>query len=74
MQDHIVLSPVDLRHRAGLYSIDEVAALFAIPVRRFRYLLESKRIVPPEARIGRRQRGYYTITQIDQIRRLIGEL
>ena len=64
----------DLRHRAGLFTIDETAALFAIPIRRFRYLLESNRIVPPETRIGRRQRGFYTINQIDQMRRLIGEL
>jgi DNA-binding transcriptional MerR regulator len=74
MANHILLSPTDLRHRAGLFSIEEVAALFSMPIRRFRYLLEAKRLVPPEARIGQRRRGYYTSAQIEQISRLIGEL
>jgi hypothetical protein len=69
-----MLSTADLRRRAGLFTIDEVATLFKIPVRRFRYLLESNRLDRPETRIGRRSRGYYTLNQIDQIRCLVGEL
>ena len=68
------LSTADLRHRAGLYTIDETAALFGIRTRRFRYLLESSRLAEPTTRIGRRHRSYYTINQIDQMRHLIGEL
>lgn len=74
MNNYTTLSTAELRHRAGLFTIDEVSALLGIPIRRFRYLLESSRIGEPTTRIGRRRRSYYTLRQIDQIRRLIGEL
>jgi hypothetical protein len=74
MNGHITLSTAELRHRAGLFSIDEVAEIFEIPVRRFRYLLESSRIWEPTTRIGRRRRGYYTTSEIGQMRTLIEKL
>jgi phage antirepressor YoqD-like protein len=65
------LSVADLRHRAGLMSIGEVAALLGFTERRFRYLLESARIFRPQTRIGTRRRAYYTASEIRKIRRLI---
>jgi DNA-binding transcriptional MerR regulator len=73
MDSHTTLSVsvIDLRRRAGLLNITEVADLLGIPVRRFNYFLESSRLFRPQVRIDRRRRGYYTAADIDQIRDLI---
>lgn len=68
---YTTLSTADLRHRAGLMNIGEVAALLGLSERRFRYLLESARIFRPQTRIGAQRRGYYTTSEIQKIRRLI---
>jgi DNA-binding transcriptional MerR regulator len=70
MSDY-TLSIIDLRHRAGLMNIGEAADLLGLTERRFRYLLESARIFRPQTRIGKRRRGYYTTSEIQEIRRLI---
>ena len=71
MDNYTTLSTVDLRHRAGLFNVGEVAHLLGLPDRRFRYLLESSRLWEPTTRIGRRRRGYYTTSEIGQMRSLI---
>jgi DNA-binding transcriptional MerR regulator len=55
-------------------NIGEAADLMGLPERRFRYLLESARVFRPQTRIGRRLRSYYTVDEIDQIRRLVKKL
>ena len=72
MESHTTLSVVDLRHRAGLLNIGEVAELMGLPKRRFRYLLESRRVFRPQVRLDRRRRGYYTADDLARIRDLIG--
>jgi DNA-binding transcriptional MerR regulator len=52
-------------------NIGEAATLLGLAERRFRYLLESARIFRPQTRIGKRRRGYYTTSEIQEIRRLI---
>jgi hypothetical protein len=74
MENYTVLSTTALRLRAGLRNIGEAADFVGLPQRRFRYLLESARIFRPQTRIGRRVRSYYTVDEIDRIRRLVGEL
>lgn len=74
MNGYITLSTAELRQRAGLFTIDEVAKLFRLPTRRFRYLLESARIWEPTTRIGRRKRSYYTVGEIGQMRALIDKV
>lgn len=66
-----MLSIVDLRRRAGLLNVVEVADLLGLPLRRFRYLLESARVFRPQTRIGRKARPYYTATEVENIRELI---
>lgn len=66
-----IISLADLRHQAGLWNIGEVAGVVGLPQRRFRYLLESNRIFRPQTRIGKQRRGYYTTSEIEEIRRLI---
>jgi hypothetical protein len=65
------LSIIDVRRRAGLLNIAEVAELIGLPERRFRYLLESERVFRPQTQIGKRRRGYYTASQVQAIRDLI---
>ena len=57
----------DLRYRAGLLNILEVAKLVGVPERRFRYLIESQCVFQPQTRIGRKRRAYYTTEEIEQI-------
>ena len=66
--DNHTLSVIDLRHRAGLLNVVEVADLLGLPLRRFRYLLESSRVFRPQTRIGRKARTYYTATEVEKIR------
>ena len=73
MDSNTTLSVIDLRHRAGLLNICEAADSLGLPERRFRYLLESRRLFRPQVRIDRRRRGYYTVEEISQIRDLIGK-
>jgi len=74
MENYTVLSTTALRLRAGLMNIGEAADLVGLPERRFRYLLESSRVFRPQTRIGRRLRSYYTVDEVDQIRRLVEKL
>ena len=67
------LSVVDLRRRAGLLNIGEVADLLGLPERKFRYLLESSRLFRPQVKIDRRRRGYYTTEDIAQLREACGQ-
>lgn len=71
MESGTTLSVIDLRHRAGLLNIGEVAELIGLPERRFRYLLESQRVFRPQVRLDRHRRGYYTADDIARIRDLI---
>lgn len=66
-----MLSFIELRRRAGFLNVVEVANLLGLPLRRFRYLLESAKVFRPQTRIGRKARPYYTAAEVQQIRQLI---
>jgi hypothetical protein len=66
--ENYTLSVVDLRRKAGLLNVVEAADLLGLPLRRFRYLLESSRVFRPQTRIGRKARPYYTTTEVEGIR------
>jgi DNA-binding transcriptional MerR regulator len=65
------ITKADLRYRAGLLNILEVAKLVGIPERRFRYLIECECVFQPQTRIGKRRRAYYTTEEIEQIQGLL---
>jgi len=65
------ITKADLRHKAGLLNIIEVAGFVGIPERRFRYLIESQCVFQPQTRIGKRRRAYYTTEEIEQIQGLL---
>jgi DNA-binding transcriptional MerR regulator len=64
----------ELRHRAGLWTIGEVADILGIQARRFRYFIEAKRIFGPKMQIGEKPRRYYTKTELNRIQNMIKQL
>jgi hypothetical protein len=67
---HTTLSKDELRQRAGIVNIGEAAAMVGIEPRHFRYQLESGAFARPLIRIGTKPRRYYTLDDVEQIRRL----
>ncbi|MCY2987023.1 MAG: type IV toxin-antitoxin system AbiEi family antitoxin domain-containing protein [Planctomycetota bacterium] len=59
----------EVRRLAGLFNIEEAAALLGLEPRRFRYLLEAGLVARPSVAIGNKPRRYYGTTDLIRIRR-----
>lgn len=63
----------ELRRKAGLFNIAEVADIIGIKRRLFRYELERGRVAFPSVRIGTRNRRFYTAEDLEAIKAVLKE-
>lgn len=64
-----VISKEDLRRQAGLFNIEEAAEFIGVRPRLFRYDLTQGRVFRPSIRIGIKRRCYYTVAEVEELRR-----
>lgn len=66
------ISRTDLRHLAGLYSLQETANLLGIPYRRFYYrIFETKQLPKPVTQIGESSRLYFTAIELATLKKKV---
>ncbi len=64
----ITIEKEELRRLAGLFNIEETAAIIGIEPRSLRYDLERGLVVRPAVQIGTKPRRYYRTEDVKRIR------
>lgn len=66
------ISRTDLRHLAGLFSLQEVADSLGIPYRQFYYrIYETKQLPRPKTQIEPSPRLYYTAIELQTLKKQV---
>jgi hypothetical protein len=63
-----------LRRQAGLFTVKEIAAMLGYPARWLYYQIEAGRIARPSTKIGKKQRRYFNVFEVEDVKRQLAKL